>query len=61
MRWFNAIEKGRLLKRRASRLWSGYYLLVNLRALRVKVEDRDRRTKRQVFIRGKWPLLLLGT
>jgi len=59
--WFNIIKKGRLLKRRAGGPWSGYYLPVNLRALRVKVKDRDRRARRQVFVRGRWPLLLLGT
>jgi len=62
MRRFNAVEKGRLLKRRAGGPRSGYRLLVNLRVLRVKVEDRrDRGVRRQVFARGKWPLLLLGT
>jgi len=54
------MEKGRLLKQRAGGLWSGYHLLVNLWALRVKVKDRDRRTRRQVFIKGGWPLLLPG-
>ena len=61
VRWFNGVEKGRLLKRRAGGPRSGYHLLVNLRALRVEVEDRDRRARRQVFARGGWPLLLLGT
>jgi len=55
------MEKGRLLKRRASRR-SGYRLLVNLWVLRVKVKDRrDRGARRQVFAIGGWPLLLLGT
>jgi len=40
--WFNTVEKGRLLKRRAGGPWSRYHLLVNLRALRVEVKDRDR-------------------
>ena len=61
MQWFNVVEKDRLLKRRAGRPRSRYYLLVNLRALKVKVEDRDRRARRQVFVRGGWPLLLLRT
>ena len=47
------MEKGRLLKQRASGPWSGYYLLVNLRALRVEIKDRDRRARRQVFIKGR--------
>jgi len=55
------VEKGRLLKQRAGGPRSGYYLLVNLRALRVKVKDRNRRARRQVFARDRWPLLLLGT
>ena len=62
MWWFNAIGKGRLLKQRAGELWSGYGLLVNLWVLRVKVKDkRDRGARRQVFVIGGWPLLLLGT
>jgi len=60
MQRFNTVEKGRLLKRRASRLRSGY-LLVNLWVLRVEVKDRrDRGARRQVFVIGRWPLLLLG-
>jgi len=47
MRWFNVVEKGRLLKRRAGGLWSGYRLLVNLRVLRVKVKDRADRGARR--------------
>jgi len=47
MRRLNAIEKGRLLKRRASGLWSGYRLLANLRVLRVKVKDRRDRGARR--------------
>jgi hypothetical protein len=62
MRRFNAVEKGRLLKRRAGGPRSGYRLLVNLRVLRVEVEDRaDRGARRQVFAMGGWPLLLLRT
>ena len=34
-------------------------MLVNLQALRVEVKDRDRRARRQVFVRDRWPLLLL--
>ena len=61
IRRFNAIEKGRLLKRRASELRSRYRLLVNLRVLKVEVKDRrDRGARRQVFAIGRWPLLLLG-
>jgi len=56
------MEKGRLLKQRAGGPRSRYRLLANLRVLRVKVEDRrDRGARRQVFIIGRWPLLLLGT
>jgi len=60
MRWFNAAEKGKLLKRRAGRLQSGYHLLINLQILKVKVKDkRDRGARRQVFVISRWPLLLL--
>jgi len=47
MRRFNTIKKGRLLKRRASGPRSGYYLLVNLRVLKVKVRDRRGRGARR--------------
>jgi len=62
MRRLNAIEKGRLLKRRASGPRSRYRLLVNFWVLRVEVGDRrGKGARRQVIAIGGWPLLLLGT
>ena len=54
IQWFNTVEKGRLLKQRASRPQSKYHLLVNLQVLKVEVKNkRDKGARRQVFTISK--------